>query len=128
MKISCSLSGEQVEEEERTCGQDEMCVRQNDCPDFVESKMLLDKLSRGSSEYEKTLEELQETICNQRRKAVCCLQDEGKCNEGYSCIAIDHCGTAVDLKIQYENGNMDAKDLLIGLISGVNISQNSPFF
>ena len=100
------MSGEQVkeiDEEERTCGPDEMCVLQDDCPDFVERKMLLDKLSRGSSEYEKILKELQETICNQRRKAVCCLKDEGKCKEGYSCIAIDQCGTAVDLKIQYEN-------------------------
>ena len=110
---------EEVEEQERVCGRHKRCVRANDCPDYMEKKMLLKNwnIETDKSKIEK---ELRDTVCNRKKRAVCCKsEDEERCKEGQSCIPVDQCGYAQDLQVQYEKGDSEAKEELLELICDI---------
>jgi len=86
----------ELQETDRTCGDQEDCVRREQCPAFQQKHQKYENHpNKQSSEYKKLKEELVSSVCNKRQRGVCC----GSCETGSSCIARTQC--------QYFNQRMD---------------------
>ena len=95
-----SISDE-VYESERKCSSGKVCKKQDSCASFIKEKESLNDLKRGSSQWQQSVNRLKESICNQRLKAVCCIE-ESKCNRGQVCLTKEKCPRVQDLYRQYK--------------------------
>jgi len=77
-----------LQETDRTCGDQEDCVRREHCPAFQQKHQKYENhQNKKSLEYKNLREELISSVCNKKQKGVCC----GPCEPGSSCIAKTQC-------------------------------------
>ena len=105
-----NTNAQEVQEEtHRICEPGYRCIRQNDCPYFLELKRGLNQDQRGSSEYDKALSHMKQFVCNKEMKSVCCKTEvDDNCDSGLACIPANQCKYAGYLEIQYKNGDSAA--------------------
>ena len=56
----------------RQCSESKECRKQEQCPAFTRKREELQRLARGSMEYEALLEGLKGEVCDRASKRVCC--------------------------------------------------------
>ena len=88
---------------DRTCEDQEDCVRMEQCPAFRQKHLTYENHhDKQSSEYKKLKEELISSVCNKKKKGVCC-GPSGPCEVGSSCIAKTICQYFDQRMDQYRN-------------------------
>jgi len=80
-----------------TCNKGEYCLKQEDCPSFLEEKDRLKNLRKGSIEWRDLVSDLKERVCDKGTRAVCC-----KCNRGQICLKREDCPKVESLYKEYD--------------------------
>eukprot|EP00092_Neocalanus_flemingeri_P075460 GFUD01093474.1.p1 GENE.GFUD01093474.1~~GFUD01093474.1.p1 ORF type:complete len:480 (-),score=113.09 GFUD01093474.1:19-1458(-) len=94
-----------VEETDKDCGAYETCLKQENCPSFLEKSNQFKRLSRGLQKS-KLRTELREAVCNKKKKAVCCPSSEEtdkNCGSGETCLKKEDCPSFLEIYNQYSN-------------------------
>ena len=102
----------EVTEIDKQCSNDEICIRNNNCPSFVEQRKQMVRLEKDSFERKKLFKTLRGSVCNKSERGVCC----SRCDGGDPCLSEAQCPHAQDLRRRFRTGDEDARREFISLI------------
>ena len=72
-------SDDKIKAVDKTCPRNSPCVSHTSCPSAMNLFKTLGKMDRGSKEYLKQANIIQDLVCNKKEKAVCCVVEEEGC-------------------------------------------------
>ena len=95
--LACLAGVRALEEVDRRCGAGKQCIKNGECPEWKEitATWRSYKNNKFSAQYNSSLKEVQENICNAKERGVCCTNQDGSCSlELPSCLPdVARCGT-----------------------------------